>query len=171
MYNKNSFFSSQRSKRQQFCLASLPRSEMGSGVIVSEDGLVLTNAHVVARAYDTTPHPPIAVTMSNEKTLYADVVGYFPKVDLALLQLQLPVRTVWLDDCLFAVTSVTLVSFAPLTLFHWWSPSGETFGNLRSLILSSKSAFVLFRSLLLSQIKKSYGFSRFNWQYMSSSQS
>ena len=50
----------------------------------------------------------------------------------------------------------------PRILFHWWSPSGETFGNLRSLILSSKSAFVLFRSLLLSQIKKSYGFSRFN---------
>ena len=52
-----------------------------------------------------------------------------------------------------------------LILFHWWSPSGETFGHLRSLILSSKSAFVLFRSLLLSQIKKSYGFSRFNWWY------
>ena len=46
----------------------------------------------------------------------------------------------------------------PLILFHWWSPSGKTFGNLRFLILSSKSAFVLFRSLLLSQIKKSYGF-------------
>ena len=56
-----------------------------------------------------------------------------------------------------------LVQFAPLILFHWWSPSGETFGNLRSLILFSKSAFVLFRSLLLSQIKKFYGFSRFNW--------
>ena len=40
----------------------------------------------------------------------------------------------------------------PLILFRWWSPSGETFGNLRSLILSSKSAFVLFRSLLPSQI-------------------
>ena len=49
-------------------------------------------------------------------------------------------------------------------VFHWWSPGGETFGNLRFLILSSKPAFVLFRSLLLSQIKKSYGFSRFNWQ-------
>ena len=48
----------------------------------------------------------------------------------------------------------------PRILFHWWSPSGETFGNLRSLILFSKSAFVFFRSLLLSQIKKFYGFSR-----------
>ena len=50
---------------------------------------------------------------------------------------------------------------ALLILFHWWSPSGETFGNLRSLILFSKSAFVLLRSLLLSLMKKFYGFSRF----------
>ena len=53
----------------------------------------------------------------------------------------------------------------PLILFHWWSPSDETFGNLRSLILFSKSAFVLFRSLFLSQIKKFYGFSRLKMQW------
>ena len=55
---------------------------MGSGVIVSTDGRVLTNAHVV-RGADT-----ITVTLHDGSDHKAKVVGTDPKSDLAVLQLE-----------------------------------------------------------------------------------
>ena len=53
----------------------------GSGVIISEDGLVLTNAHVVASA--TT----MEVMLSDGRSEQASLVGSLPDDDIALIQI------------------------------------------------------------------------------------
>jgi Do/DeqQ family serine protease len=55
---------------------------LGSGVIVSADGLVVTNNHVVKNASS------IRVTLSDGRTLSAKALGTDPKSDLALLRLE-----------------------------------------------------------------------------------
>jgi serine protease Do len=61
-----------------------PRRGMskGSGVIVTANGRILTNAHVVKEADD------IRVTLQDGNDFDAKVVGIDPKADLAVLQLQ-----------------------------------------------------------------------------------
>jgi serine protease Do len=60
-----------------------PRHEMalGSGFIISADGYVVTNNHVVQNAKTVT------VTTDDGKTLDAKVIGTDPKTDLALLKI------------------------------------------------------------------------------------
>lgn len=55
---------------------------LGSGVIVSKDGVILTNNHVVAQAEE------IQVTLSDGREFGADVVGTDPKSDLAVVRLE-----------------------------------------------------------------------------------
>jgi serine protease Do len=55
---------------------------LGSGFIISADGYVVTNNHVVQNATD------VSVTMDDGKSLPAKVVGTDPKTDLALLKLK-----------------------------------------------------------------------------------
>jgi serine protease Do len=55
---------------------------MGSGVIVSKDGIVLTNNHVVAGAEE------IQVTTADDREFKAKVVGTDEKSDLAVLRLE-----------------------------------------------------------------------------------
>ncbi|HEX6354017.1 S1C family serine protease [Actinophytocola sp.] len=55
---------------------------IGSGVIVSSDGKILTNNHVVADAETVT------VTLSDGRTVDATVLGTDPSTDLALIQAQ-----------------------------------------------------------------------------------
>jgi len=57
---------------------------LGTGVIVSEDGYILTNNHVVNRADE------ISVTLSDERVFDAEVVGTDEKTDLAVLKIDAP---------------------------------------------------------------------------------
>lgn len=58
----------------------------GSGSIISSDGLVLTNHHVVAEAENT--NAAIQVTLNDERTLQADFVASDPSTDIAVVKIQ-----------------------------------------------------------------------------------
>lgn len=60
----------------------LPDNSLGSGVIVSEQGLILTNDHVVASADE------IEILLSDGRKLAAKVVGTDPDTDLAVLKVE-----------------------------------------------------------------------------------
>ncbi|WP_111414270.1 Do family serine endopeptidase [Billgrantia lactosivorans] len=78
---------------RQFFADDLPRqqrllSSLGSGVIVSEDGYVLTNHHVIDGADE------IQVALRDGRETLAEVIGTDPESDLAVLRIdleQLPV--------------------------------------------------------------------------------
>ncbi|MBA4168391.1 MAG: trypsin-like peptidase domain-containing protein [Chitinophagaceae bacterium] len=60
---------------------SLPQMASGSGAIISEDGYIVTNNHVIDGADD------ITVTLSNRKSFKAKLVATDPSSDLALLKI------------------------------------------------------------------------------------
>lgn len=57
----------------------------GSGSIISSDGLILTNHHVVAEAENG---GRIQVTLNDERTFEADFVASDPSTDIAVVQMQ-----------------------------------------------------------------------------------
>jgi serine protease DegQ len=61
-----------------------PSGGMGSGVIVSPEGYVLTNHHVIEGA------EAIEVTLNDGRSTLAKVIGTDPETDLALLKIDLP---------------------------------------------------------------------------------
>jgi Do/DeqQ family serine protease len=68
----------------QFRLPQQPRGRqraLGSGVIVSQDGYILTNNHVIDNADD------IKVEMEDKRTFSAKLVGADPATDLAVLKI------------------------------------------------------------------------------------
>lgn len=60
---------------------SIPQMASGSGVIVSEDGYIVTNNHVVSGADEVT------VVLSNKKSYTAKVVGADPSYDVAVVKI------------------------------------------------------------------------------------
>ena len=63
---------------------------LGSGVIVSADGLVLTNNHVVAGEsgrISLSQLPAVSVTLGDNREVEARIVGVDPATDLALLKI------------------------------------------------------------------------------------
>ncbi|MBC6492627.1 trypsin-like peptidase domain-containing protein [Flavihumibacter stibioxidans] len=61
---------------------SQPQMASGSGAIISEDGFIVTNNHVVDGADE------ITVTMSDKKTFKARLIGSDPSSDLAVLKIE-----------------------------------------------------------------------------------
>ncbi len=55
---------------------------MGSGVIITPDGYIVTNNHVIEGASE------LEVTLSNKLTYQAKVVGTYPQADIALLKIE-----------------------------------------------------------------------------------
>lgn len=68
-----------------FNFPQLPQNRIvqgaGSGVIISPDGTILTNNHVVERAKE------VDVTLADKRELKAKIVGRDPKTDLAVLKI------------------------------------------------------------------------------------
>ena len=58
-----------------------PRVGMGSGVIISEDGYIVTNNHVIDQANK------IEVTLNDKRSFEATLIGSDPVTDLALLKI------------------------------------------------------------------------------------
>ncbi|MEE2888074.1 MAG: trypsin-like peptidase domain-containing protein [Planctomycetota bacterium] len=65
----------------------------GSGVIIDETGLVLTNWHVVARAAAANSGSQVEIRLKSGAKYNARVLSTSPEYDLALLQLKLPANT------------------------------------------------------------------------------
>lgn len=68
-----------------------PAQSLGSGVIISADGYVVTNHHVVKQADD------IVVRLSDESEFAAELVGADSKNDLALLKIDAPQRFAYVN--------------------------------------------------------------------------
>lgn len=60
---------------------SIPQASTGSGVIISNDGYIVTNNHVVDNA------EKVEVTLSNNKRYEGKVIGTDPSTDLALVKI------------------------------------------------------------------------------------
>lgn len=59
----------------------------GSGVIISEDGYIVTNNHVITDENNGNIAPEIMVTLHNRKSYKARVVGRDPSSDIAVLKI------------------------------------------------------------------------------------
>ncbi|HLH76296.1 MAG TPA: DegQ family serine endoprotease [Candidatus Binataceae bacterium] len=102
---------------------------VGSGFILTTDGYILTNEHVIAGARE------ITVTLSNRRSFAARVVGRDPKTDIALLKIDagtpLPVAPLGNSD--------------DLRVGQWVMAIGNPFGFDHSVtvgIVSAKGRFI-----------------------------
>ena len=65
-----------------FAMRGATESSEGSGVVIAEDGIVLTNAHVVERA------SRIVATLADDRAFEAEIIGLAEELDLAVLRLR-----------------------------------------------------------------------------------
>ena len=101
----------------------------GSGVIISKDGYVLTNNHVVEGAKEVT------VTFADQKEYKAQVVGRDPKTDLAVLKV----------ESKKSFPAVTLGDSDQLQVGDWVVAIGNPFGlnnTVTSGIVSAKGRVI-----------------------------
>src|SRR5947208_890354 len=67
-----------------FFYGAVPTEGQGSGFIIDKQGHILTNFHVIANSRE------VAVTLSNQKTYKAEVIGTDPSHDLAVIKINAP---------------------------------------------------------------------------------
>lgn len=89
---------------------------LGSGVLISDDGLVLTAAHIVQAA------DRVAVEFMDQQPILADVIAASPLDDVALLKLAAPVHGIapvkWGDSDKVEIGDPVFVVGAPYGLDH-----------------------------------------------------
>lgn len=102
---------------------SVPTHGQGSGFIVSPDGLVLTNAHVVKGASDVT------VKLTDRREFRAKVLGADPKTDVAVLKIDAK-----------DLPTVRLGSTRDLQVGEWVLAIGSPFGFENSVTAGVVSA-------------------------------
>lgn len=78
------FFGDPRDPRNQQQIPNELQTGIGSGVIVTKDGYILTNNHVINEANE------ITVKLPDGRSIKAKVVGTDPETDLAILKIDLP---------------------------------------------------------------------------------
>ncbi|MBS9402167.1 DegQ family serine endoprotease [Halomonas sp. TRM85114] len=87
------------------------RQSLGSGFIISEDGYILTNAHVVQEADE------ILVRLNDRRELEAELIGADERTDVALLKVEA-------DD----LPTLTLGDSDTLQVGEWVAAIGSPFG-------------------------------------------
>ena len=101
----------------------MPTRGQGSGFIVSEDGTILTNAHVVRDASEVT------VKLTDRREFKAKVLGSDPKTDVAVLKIEAK-----------GLPTVTLGSTQNLRVGEWVLAIGSPFGFENSVSAGVVSA-------------------------------
>ncbi len=89
-----------------------PRSSLGSGFIISENGYVITNNHVVREADE------VIVRMSDRSEFRAEIIGSDPRSDIAVLKIETDVK----------LPAVRLGSSDDLDVGEWVLAIGSPFG-------------------------------------------
>jgi len=105
------------------------RKSLGSGFIVSPDGYILTNNHVVEKADEVT------VTLLDKEEFKAKVVGTDPKIDIALIKI----------DAKKKLTYVTLGDSDKLEVGEWVVAIGNPFAlghTVTAGIVSAKGRII-----------------------------
>lgn len=121
----NEFFGHQTEKRIE--------QPLGSGVIIDEDGYIITNEHVISRA------TLIKVTLSDGSKFDATVISADPQDDLAILKITSPIP---LDFVKLGSSSDLMIGETVIAL-------GNPFGFENSVttgVLSAKNRTVTFRA-------------------------
>ena len=72
------FFSDQHNNRRH---GNYPRIGSGSGVIITDDGYIVTNNHVIKGGNK------IEIILNDKRTYFAEVIGIDPSTDLALIKI------------------------------------------------------------------------------------
>lgn len=65
-----------------FFMRDIPQEGVGSGIILTVDGYILTNAHVVEDAEN------VEVTLSDGEVAFAEIVGKDPTTDIAVVKIK-----------------------------------------------------------------------------------
>ncbi|OQY24499.1 MAG: peptidase [Desulfobacteraceae bacterium 4572_35.2] len=101
-----------------------PKKSLGSGFIISDDGYILTNAHVVDNADE------IKVQIAGGAVFSATVQGVDPKLDLALLKIETDEK----------LPTVTLGNSDKLEIGEWVMAIGNPFGLQQTVTVGIVSA-------------------------------
>jgi serine protease Do len=99
------------------------RQSLGSGFIISPDGYILTNNHVVGKAQD------IKVSLADGRVLDAKLVGTSPEIDVALIKVDAA-----------GLPSVTLGDSDALEVGDWVVAIGNPFGLSQTVTAGIVSA-------------------------------
>ena len=116
------FFGGQQPPREQV------RQSLGSGFVISADGYILTNNHVVDQATD------IKVSFDDGRVLEAKLIGKSPEIDIALIKVEAT-----------GLQAVTLGNSDALEVGDWVMAIGNPFGLSQTVtkgIVSAKGRVI-----------------------------